>query len=97
MSEERIADMVWRWENAATQGKKPLRIELYRAEQWRTNWSPYRKTMHPHPPLRDRSYWQQYYRLRVDGKWHGESKFKYTFYTLEQAARLADFLHRQRS
>lgn len=48
--------------------------------------------MHPHPPLRDREYWQQYYRLRVDGRWHGRKGYKYAFFTLEQAVAIADRL-----
>lgn len=88
-----MADMVWRWGNAATQGKKPLRIELFRAEQWRPGYRPHRKTMYPHPPLRNREYWQQYYRLRVDGRWHGKAGYKYRFYTLEQAVKLAERLY----
>jgi len=89
MSEIRIPDIVWRWGNAAAQGKKSLRIELYSAEQWRRNWNPYRKTMHPHPLLRTREYWNQYYRLRVDGRWLGKAGYKYTFFTLVQAVELA--------
>ena len=97
MSELRAPDIVWRWGNAAMQGKKPLRIELFRAEQWRRNWSPFRKTMHPHPPLRNREYWQEYFRLRVDGRWHGRTGYKYGFYTLEQAVRIAQRLYEERT
>jgi|GEM_PF-1639225 len=95
MSEERIADIVWRFGNAATQGKKPLRIELFRAEQWRPGWRPHKRNMHPHPPLSDREYWQQYYRLRVDGRWLRMSGYKYVFYTLEQAVTLAEKKYRE--
>jgi hypothetical protein len=97
MSEIRMPDIVLRWGNAAIQGKKPLRIELFLAEQWRGNWNPYKRTMHPHPPLRTREYWQQYYRLRVDGRWLGLKGYKYSFYTLEQALKLAERLHRDRN
>lgn len=97
MSEERISDIVWRWGNAAKQGKKSLRIELYRAEQWRFNWKPHRRTMHPHPPLGTREYWQQYYRLRVDGRWQGKPGYKYSFYTLEQAVQLAKRIYEERT
>jgi hypothetical protein len=93
MSELRIPDIVWRWGNAATEGKKPLRIELFRAEQWQPNWTPYRKTMHPHPPLLNREYWQKYFRLRVDGRWHGQRGYKYSFFTLEQALKIAEQMH----
>ncbi len=94
MSEMRIPDIVWRWGNAATQGKKMLKIELFLAEQFRCNWNPYNRTMFPHPPLRNREYWQQYYRLRVDGRWHGRKGYKYAFFTLEQAVKLADRIHK---
>lgn len=92
MSELRMADIVMKWRFAAKEGKKPLKIELYKAEQWRRNWSPYRKTMTPSPPLRDREYWQQYYRLRVDGRWLGKTGFKYAFYTLAEAVVLGEQL-----
>lgn len=95
MSEIRIADIVWRWGNAATQGKKPLKIELFSAEQFRHSWNPTGRTMFPHPPLRNREYWKQYYRLRVDGRWHGKKGYKYAFFTLEQAVALADRLYRR--
>ena len=97
MSELRIADMVWRWGNAAIQGKKSLRIELFQAEQWRHNWNPHKRTMHPHPPLRTREYWQQYYRLRVDGRWFSRKGYKYNFYTLEQAVKLAERIYKGRA
>lgn len=95
MSEERVADAVIKFSNALKQGKKPLKIELFLAEQWRSDWNPYRKTMHPHPPLRKREYWQQYYRLRIDGRWHGRKGYKYAFYTLIEAVQLAEQLHRE--
>ncbi|WP_157470286.1 hypothetical protein [Desulfobulbus elongatus] len=95
MSEMRVADIVWKYRNAAREGKKTLKIELYRAEQWRCNWNPYRKTMTPRPPLRDREYWHQYYRLRVDGRWLGRPGFKYAFYTLEQAVAIGEKLSRE--
>jgi len=96
MSEERIADIVLRFGNAARHGKKPLKIELYRAEQWKRSWSPFKKTMHPHPPPHDQGeYWQQYYRMRVDGRWWRMSKYKYAFFTLEQAVVLADGLYKE--
>lgn len=91
-----MQDIVWRWGNAATHGKKPLRIELFAAEQFKGNWIPHKRTMHPHPPLRTREYWSEYYRLRVDGRWLGHKGYKYSFYTLEQAVKLAERLYRER-
>ncbi|MGD9949885.1 MAG: hypothetical protein AB7U29_15600 [Desulfobulbus sp.] len=93
MSEIRMPDIVWRWGNAATEGKKPLRIELFRAELWKSSWNPFKKTMHPHPPLGSREYWQKYFRLRVDGRWHGQDGYKFSFFILEQALRIAEQLH----
>jgi len=95
MSEMRIPDIVWRWGNAAIQGKKSLKIELFVAEQFRCNWNPYSRSMFPHPPLRKREYWQQYYRLRVDGRWLSICGCKYHFFTLEQAVALADQLYKR--
>jgi hypothetical protein len=97
MSEERIADVVWRFGNAATQGKKSLRIELFKAEQFRPGWRPHKRNMHPHPPLRDREFWKEHYRLRVDGRWLQLTGYKYSFYTLEQAVNLAERLYREQS
>jgi len=95
MSEKRIPDIVWRFGNAATQGKKPVRIELFRAEQWRWGWRPWKLNIFPPPPLRDPAYWGQYYRLRIDGIWHGKNGYRYCFLTLEQAVRLGDHLYRE--
>ncbi|MDD2467732.1 MAG: hypothetical protein PHI97_27445 [Desulfobulbus sp.] len=97
MSELRIPDLVWIGQNASTQGKKPLRIELFRAVQWQCNWNLHRKTMYPHPPLSTREYWQQYYRLRVDGRWIGMKGYKYRFYTLVQALAVAERLFEERT
>lgn len=95
MSEERVADIVLKWGNAAKQGKKPLKIELYKAEQWKHSWNPFKRNMHPHPPLHDQGeYWQQYYRMRVGGKWWRMPKYKYAFYTLDQAITLTDSLYK---
>lgn len=92
MSEERIRDALFLFGSAATQGKKPLKIELYKADQWKRSWRPHKKTMFPRPPLQSREYWQQYYRLRVDGRWYGINGFKYSFFTLEEAVKLAERL-----
>ena len=98
MSEQRIPDAVWRFGNALSQGKKTLRIELFKAEQWRAGWRPYKNTMTPHPPLRDRAYWSEYYRLRVDGRWHGKPGYKFSFYTLAQAVEIStQFLEIERN
>lgn len=90
MSEIRAADIVVRFGNATPQGKKTLRIELFSAEQFRHNWNPTKRTMYPHPPLRNPDYWQQYYRLRIDGRWFGRhgKGYKYGFYTLEEVVQL---------
>lgn len=86
-----MPDIVWIWKNASVQGKKPLRIELYLAHQWRHNWNPHKRTIHPHPPFHDRDYWTKYYRMRVNGRWRrGHKCYKYSFYTLEEALMLVD-------
>lgn len=95
MSELRMADIVWKWRNAAREGKKPLKIELYKAEQWRRNWNPYQRTMTPRPPLQSREYWDQYYRLRVDGRWLAKPGFKYAFYTLAEAIDIGEQLSKK--
>lgn len=87
MSELRIPDAVWKF--ALPQGKKSLRFELFSARQWRPSWSPYKKSMHPTPPLQDAAYWRERYRLRIDGRWYGTSEKKYHFFTMEEVARLA--------
>lgn len=90
MSEIRTANILWKWRIASDKGKKTLKIELFLAEQWRRNWSPYRQTMWPKPPLRDRQYWQQYYRVRVGGKWITRPGFKYVFFTLPDVLLLVE-------
>ena len=51
MSEERVADAVVKFGNASKQGKKPVKIELFCAGQWRHTWNPYKRDMQPRPPL----------------------------------------------
>lgn len=99
MSEIRAADIVLRFGNAAIHGKKSLRIELFSAEQFRNKWNPFKRTMYPHPPLRNQEFWQQYYRMRIDGRWIGRNKkgYKYGFYTLEEALQLAQKLFKGRN
>ena len=90
MSEERIADAVIKFVNASKHGKKSIKIELFCAGQWRHTWNPYKRDMQPRPPLRNREeFWENHYRLRVDGRWHRTARHKYCFYTLEQAIRMA--------
>jgi len=80
---------------ATTQGKKLLKIELFSAEQFRCNWNPYSRKMSPHPQLRNREYWQQYYRLRVDGRGLTLNAYKYYFFPLEQAVEIAGKIYKR--
>jgi len=95
MSEIWLPDIVWRCGNATTQGKKLLKIELFSAEQFRCDWNPYSRKRYPHPQLRNREYWQQYYRLRVDGRWFTLNAYKYYFFPPEQAVEIADKMYKR--
>lgn len=96
MSEPRLPDIVWTYRTPIKAGRKPLKIELFQAMQWKYSWNPYsKKKMYPKPPLRDRSYWEQYYRLRVDGRWYGRKGYTFTFYTMVQALEIAERLFRE--
>lgn len=61
---------------------KNCKLELFRAEKFKTAWSPSGKDRFiPAVPLRfddAAKFWEsEIYRVRLDGKWHGEKK--YTF------------------
>ncbi|HHL33133.1 MAG TPA: hypothetical protein ENJ30_02070 [Desulfobulbaceae bacterium] len=92
MSEVRTPDAIWRFRIAGEDGKKTLKIELFRAGQWRRSWRPYKRNMYPRPPIRKPEYWHTRYRLRIDGRWFGKEGFKYRFLTIEQATRLVSRL-----
>jgi hypothetical protein len=92
MSEQRIPDAIWKFNSALPQGKKVLRIELFMAKQWQHSWKPYKKSVNPHPPLRDSAFWNEHYRLRVDGKWYGINGYKFNFFTMVESVELAQRL-----
>ncbi len=92
MSEERTPDAIWRFRVAGRDGKKTIKIELFIAAQWRYSWNPFKRNMTPRPKHRDNGYWKRYYRLRINGKWHGRTVRKFTFYTLPEALGIAERL-----
>jgi hypothetical protein len=91
MSDERIPAGVIIVKTPRFQGKKNVKIELFKAAQWQRKYRPFKKNVTPRPPVMDHDqvYWAQRYRLRVDGRWHGSAGFKYTFFTLDEILQLA--------
>ncbi len=91
MSEVRPVFASWRF--ADIRGKKSLRIELFRAREWRSGYRPIKRNTIPRPPIRPNmanAYWNSLYRLRIDGRWHRPGKERYAFYTMQEAAGIAE-------
>lgn len=83
MSEERIANLALRVWVPLASGKKTVKIELFGMAKFRPAWTKEkRKTFSPRAPtsrITDfNKYWdQEIFRVRVDGKWHGEAKYRF--------------------
>lgn len=82
--DERIPDHVIIVKCAPQTQKNSRIVHLFRAAQWKSTWRPGTRTMAPVPPIRDRQWWHDHYRLRIDGRWHGEATAKYRFYTKDE-------------
>ena len=95
MSDARRPLIIWTFRNANRDGKKTLRFELFPASRWSFHYDPVNRTkMFPKPPLTDRrDYWRNMYRIRANGKWMGEKGFKYSFYSIAQAAEMAEKMY----
>lgn len=94
MAEERLACKVILVKDADGSGKKPgdfctRRVELFRAFQWRRCYRPDKRNMHPRPPIHQADdYWQERFRVRLDGRWYNPGQSKYTFLTLDEVLKL---------
>lgn len=68
----------------SNEGAKSLKIELYKAGHFREHFDLYdREKWFPKPPFRSnarRTFWQQRYRVKVNGFWYG-AEAKYRTYT----------------
>jgi len=64
-------------------GSFSMKVEVFYAYHWAGSWNPPSSLFYPRPPLRteDRQrYWENMYRLRIDGKWFG-IKAKFNMFT----------------
>jgi hypothetical protein len=69
------------------QGKKSIKIELFPASLWRSNWRPGKRNIHPTPKARDAKEWfAERYRIRLGGKWFQAERVtkKYSFFTIDE-------------
>ncbi len=59
-------------------------LHIFEAHKFKTFARIRNKQIHPQPPLRDNGYWDDHYRIRIDGRWYsGEHKRKYVFFTAD--------------
>ncbi len=93
MSEERLPCGIFYVKTSRFKGKKNVKIELFKAEQWQRKFRPYKKNTHPQPPTMDRdgTYWPLRYRIRVNDRWYGVEGMKFTFYTLPEVLQLIGY------
>jgi len=91
MSEERPVFAIWRF--AEIKGKKPLKIELFKAELWRFGLGPGQGNVFPVLPCRsvDREkYYSERYRLRINGRMYRVGVEQFTFLTMKEVVELAE-------
>lgn len=94
MSDEREPDyiiLVRLPKSLGTKTFKNCKLELFRANKFKSAWSPSGKDRFiPAVPLKyddAATFWEsELYRVRLDGKWHG--KIKYTFLGWERVGQL---------
>lgn len=88
MSEIRIPDEVILRNNQGKISPKTCKYELFQATQFAWRWTPLQRgKFHPSPPLnteRRQEFWLSRYRVRLNGRWVGDSK--YTLFSREQIA-----------
>lgn len=94
MSETRTPDEIFLHRlpenNGKKSGKNCIKYELFQAKQWALDWCPCDRKFFPRPSLESiarKKYWEQMYRLRINGKWHGQEA-KYRFYTREEIGKM---------
>jgi hypothetical protein len=59
-------------------------LQVFRARQWQHNCRYGTRLMYPCRSLYNEEFWDNHFRLRLDGSWMRESAFKYHFFTADQ-------------
>lgn len=82
----------FKFANAKYNGKKVTKIELFKAVKWKRKWRPFKRTMNPTPPMNGDSspYWEDNYRIRIDGVWRRSASCKYLFFSLGEVLDLLE-------
>jgi len=68
-------------------GKKLTKIEAFPAIQWKRKWR-YGKKMFNPKPRKDPGWWEDRFRIRINGVWHSKGNSKYTFLTIDEIREL---------
>lgn len=88
MSDPRKPDAIWRFWVAGRNGRKLLRIELFQARHWKSAAKLSKRNRYPWCPNKGMEYWTEYYRLRINGRWHQKPGYRFRFLTLTEALEL---------
>ena len=82
--DERIPDKVVIVRCGSEQQKSSRILHIFTAGQFKRNFRPGNRNMHPRPGANDESFWCDRFRLRLDGRWLGTSGCKYHFYSSDE-------------
>lgn len=96
MSEQRPAFPIWKFRSsgASEKGKKPRafnQIRLYKASSFRSKCAITKRNTYPSQIGVDK-YWLGRYRLMVNGRWLARKDKQYCFFTINEAAEVAERL-----
>ncbi len=68
---------------AKNKGKKSAKISIYEARLWKKKGKDCRHVIFPRGSAY-RGYFEDKYRVQINGKWLNEPNFQYTFFTLAE-------------
>ena len=88
MSEERVSWLVFSVKLPQYRGKKTVKIELFKAKQWKLSVSLEDRNAAPPIPCRlhkKNEYFDERFRLRIDDRWYKEQGKQYAFLTFDEA------------
>lgn len=79
--DERIPERTLTIKCANETQKNTFNLHIFTAEQFKRRYRVGKRNVHPMPPSQDATWWQNHYRLRVNGKWLTDRASKYRFYS----------------
>lgn len=85
--DERVPDHTVTLKCGYGEQKITRNLHVFVAEQFRGRWRVGKRNVFPLPSARDDSWWQNRFRIRLDGCWYG-TEAKYRFFTMVELASL---------